>query len=427
MNFEIAKPVNIHRIMSRIGPAWIVMMADVDVASVITGLQSGAAFGYRMIFIMIILIPPLFIVQNAAGYLGIFSGMGMGEAVRTRYGRKLAMIASVPMASTDVLSYIAEYSGMAIGLSMIGIPPLISIPVIFAIHNAIIMVGRYHRIERVLLLISLVLVVSIISSAVMMKPSLLSIIRIGLNPIQPYTNRQYETLLIANIGAVIMPFMIFYQAGASVQKHMGKEDIRISRNETAIGSAVSEFLMVMTVIAGAFIGGYATDPALLDRALKPFGSLAPYIMATGFFTAGFLALIVISLASTWGIAEALGWKFHRHGRYLLKNEDLDSDERESLKHNMMSDRKKFLMLYMTESIPAAVIAIVASSYLLSLVIDLMIVFVIVLAPVGLLLGLLVSDSRVMKGNPMKRWYMVVYWVTLAIIESAGVYSLITSI
>ncbi|MCY0852312.1 MAG: divalent metal cation transporter [Thermoplasma acidophilum] len=426
MNIEIAKPANIHRILSRIGPAWIVMMADVDVASVITGLQSGAAFGYRMIFIMIILIPPLFIVQNAAGYLGIFSGMGMGEAVRTRYGKKLAMLAAVPMASTDVLSYIAEYSGMAIGLSLIGIPPIISIPIIFAIHNGIIMAGRYHRIERVLLLISLVLVISIVSSAVMMRPSLIDIVRIGLNPLQPYTNRQYETLLIANIGAVIMPFMIFYQAGASVQKHMIKEDIRISRNETAVGSIVSEILMVMTVIAGTFIGGYATDPALLDRALKPFGSLAPYIMAAGFFTAGFLALIVISLASTWGIAEALGWKFHRHGRYLIRKGDLSEPEMESARKNMISDRRKFLILYMTESIPAAVIAILASSYLLSLVIDLMIVFVIVLAPVGLLLGLLVSDARVMKGNPMKKWYMAIYWITLAIIESAGVYSLIMS-
>ncbi|WP_297214799.1 NRAMP family divalent metal transporter [Thermoplasma sp.] len=427
MNIEITKPASIHRIMSRIGPAWIVMMADVDVASVITGLQSGAAFGYRMIFIMIILIPPLFIVQNAAGYLGIFSGMGLGEAVRTRYGKKLALIAAIPMASTDVLSYIAEYSGMAIGLYMIGIPPIVSIPVIFLIHNAIIMAGRYRRIEKMLLFISLILVISIIASALLMRPSIYEIIHVGLNPIQPYTNRTYETLLIANVGAVIMPFMIFYQAGASVQKGMEKRDIKISRNETAIGSVVSEFLMVMTVIAGTFIGGYATDPMMLDRALKPFGSLAPYIMAAGFFTAGFLALIVISLASTWGIAEALGWKFHRYGRYIIRSEDHTYGDRSSIRQSVISDRKKFLTLYMTESIPAAVIAIVASSYLLSLVIDLMIVFVIVLAPVAILLGLLVSDSTVMKGNPMKRWYMTIYWATIAIIESAGIYSLMISL
>jgi len=43
------------------------MIADVDVASIITGLQSGAAWRYRMIFVMDILTIRLFIIQDATG------------------------------------------------------------------------------------------------------------------------------------------------------------------------------------------------------------------------------------------------------------------------------------------------------------------------------------------------------------------------
>ena len=76
--------------LKNFGPAWIVMIADVDVASIITGLQSGASWGYSMIFILIILIFPLFIIQDAAGRLGIASGRGLGEQIRNNFGKKAA-------------------------------------------------------------------------------------------------------------------------------------------------------------------------------------------------------------------------------------------------------------------------------------------------------------------------------------------------
>jgi len=53
--------------LSVLGPAWIVMIADVDAASVITAAESGARFGYHMAFILLVLIVPLFFIQEASG------------------------------------------------------------------------------------------------------------------------------------------------------------------------------------------------------------------------------------------------------------------------------------------------------------------------------------------------------------------------
>ena len=98
------------------GPAWLVMMADIDIASIITALQAGSTWGYRMVFIMLILTLPLFIIQDAAGRLGTASGVGLGEAIGKCFGRRAAVISSFPMGLSDFLEYVAEYAGMAIGL-----------------------------------------------------------------------------------------------------------------------------------------------------------------------------------------------------------------------------------------------------------------------------------------------------------------------
>ena len=396
---------NRHSVLTRMGPAWLVMIADVDVASIITGLETGSLYGYHVIFIMLVLAIPLAIMQYASGKLGAVTGKGIGDVLRERYSRKISGIASVPMAVTDILSYIAEYAGIAIGFALLGISPIISIPVVYVIHNAIVFSRKYDGIEKILIPISLVLVISIISTVFIFRPSFSKVL-IGLSPLQPYGNNGFDYYIVANIGAVIMPFMLFYQAGATAEKRLGLSDLRLIRNETYMGAVVSELLMVGIVIAGTFIGGEMGVGALAS-AMKPFGSLAPYILAVGFISSGFLALVVISLGSSWGIGETLSWGNHDSG--------------------ITSSSRKFFYLYVGESLPAMIIAIYLGSDLLGLVINLMVIFVIVLIPIGVLLGKLVSDETVMSDHAFSRSYMTLYWTTFAIIEAAGIWGIALAI
>ncbi len=388
----------VRNLASKIGPAWLVMIADVDVASIITGLETGSIFGYHVIFILLVLALPLGVIQYAAGALGAVTGKGIGEIVRERYSRKLSAISSVPMAATDFISYIAEYAGIAIGFSIIGISPLISLPIVFVVHNAIVFSRKYSGMEKVLLPITLVLIAAIIASVFIFRPPADMVIR-GLSPIQPYGNRGFDYYIVANIGAVIMPFMLYYQAGATAEKHLGVVDLRLIRHETYTGAIVSELLMVGVVIAGTFMGGQVAVGALVSAA-RVFGPVAPYLISIGFVSSGFLALVVISLASSWGIGEVFNWGSHRDGT--------------------MASKRKFYFLYIAESFPAMLIALILGSELVNLVIGLMVIFVIVLIPVGMLLGLLVSNPDVMGTHCLSRAYMKIYWATFAIVEIAGI-------
>ena len=63
--------VSLHRSVGRFassfGPAWLVMIADVDAASIITAAETGAMYNYGLIWLLLVLIIPLFFIQEAAG------------------------------------------------------------------------------------------------------------------------------------------------------------------------------------------------------------------------------------------------------------------------------------------------------------------------------------------------------------------------
>ena len=63
------------------GPAWLVMIADMDAGSTIGAAETGAIFKYGMIWFMLLLIIPLYTVQETSGRIGLATRMGLGEVI----------------------------------------------------------------------------------------------------------------------------------------------------------------------------------------------------------------------------------------------------------------------------------------------------------------------------------------------------------
>ncbi|MCL4330608.1 MAG: divalent metal cation transporter [Candidatus Thermoplasmatota archaeon] len=399
METQVLRRIIAH--LFNLGPAWTVMIADVDVASIVTGLESGSAFGYHGIFILAVLVLPLAVIQYAAGKLGLVTGKGLGELIREHYGNIYSAASTIPMAATDFLSYLAEYAGIAIGLGLIGIPPLISLPVFYILHNLVVLTRNFGRIEKILLPVSMLSVAVVITLAMLFHPPAADII-LGFSPVQPYGNGHFDYYMAAMIGAVIMPFMLFYQIGATAGKKTSKWDIRHIRNETAAGAVVSELLMICILLVGAS-GINGLGQTQIAGIIFPEKVYANILLAVCMVSAGFLALVVISLASAWGVAETFGW---------IAQGDFRKGE-----------TGKFYLLYVAESLPAMMIAITLGSNLLGLVIALMASLVIVLVPSGIFVGRLAGSSDVMGGYALSRRYMTSYWLLLLSIEAAGLWGI----
>lgn len=383
------------------GPAWVVMMADVDAPSVITAGESGAVYGYRLIFILLALIIPLFFIQEASGRLGVTTGKGLAEIIRDRYSSRLAMLSSLPMFLTDFLSYAVEYAGIAVALEIFGVSPLISLPIIFVLHAFLVFTGSFKRTERILLLVSAVLFGSYAIDAFLVRPDLHRLITIGLSPVQPYLEPSFGFMIAANMGAVIMPWMLFYQAGAVTQKGLNGNHVRHERFETLVGAIASEVVMVAIVIVSADLGSTNfLSPSSLANALAPLAGKYSYLLyGVGLGAAAFLGLVVVSLASTWGIAEALGWRRKIGEKFRLA--------------------RKFYLVYLLETLPALGIALVFTN-LVNLILSLMVVFVLVTIIPGVMLGLICSNKEIMGENVMGWKWRKIYWAMLGVVVFTGI-------
>ena len=383
-------PSRVQEFLRSFGPAWIVMIADVDAPSILTAATAGASYGYGLAGFFLILVVPLFGIQEVSGRIGVATGKGLGEVIRSSYSRRTAVAASAPMALVDVVSYVAEYTGIAIGGELVGVPPLVSMPLAYAAQILIIRKRNYLSIEKVLIAISTVLVLAYAGSLVFRGFTRSTLTYFSSDP-------SYLFMLAASVGAVVMPFMLFYQASATAQK--GGVRLWAMRTETLVGAVASEVGMIVIMMATAGLGSAAdfASPTVLSGALSAVAdSYAPYLFAIGLVAAAFLALVVISMASSWAIVEAMGWR-----------------------------RDSFFWVYVAESIPAVAIPIFYPD-LLSLTLGLMVAFVFVLVGPGILMGKVASDARVMGDLASRGLLRAAYWLSLGAILAFGVVAVLAA-
>ena len=369
------------------GPAWVVMIADVDAASILTAATDGAIYGYSLVWFLLLLVVPLFLIQEAAGRIGVATGKGLGEIIRENYSRRIALLTSVPMACTDILSYVAEFTGIAIGFHLLGIPPILSLPMVYVVYLVIVWKRGYTTVERFLVAFSAVLIVSYGASLFLR----------GMPPVHEYMyffwswKTDFLYLMAATAGAVVMPFMLFYQASATAEKSV--RSLWSSRLETLMGAVASEVGMVVILLATIGLNGAlieTSSPEKLSRALSFLaGPYAPIIFAIGLISASFLALVVISLGSAWGVAETIGW-----------------------------GRQKFFSIYLMESLPALLVPMLFPD-LFHLAIDMMVLFVFVLLGPGVLVGLITRKKHIMGNLTSGLGWSVAYWVSLALVVASG--------
>jgi Mn2+/Fe2+ NRAMP family transporter len=298
------------------GPGLVVMLADTDAGSLITASQSGAQWGYRMILPQVILMPILYVVQEITVRLGIVTKKGHGALIRERFGRRWALLSAGTLFASAVGALLTEFAGIA-GIAgvgeLFGIPRPVTVPAATVFLVGLAMTGSYGRIERIGIAVGLA-ELAFFAAVLMAHPSIGPVVR-GLGSL-PVGNSSYLLLVAANVGAVIMPWMIFYQQGAMIDKKLSPGTIRQARLDTAAGSVLTQLIMIAVVIAVAATLGLHNPGAALNTVGQIAGALTPYLghfggtvlFGLGMLGAALVAAIVSSVAGAWGLAEVFGWK-----------------------------------------------------------------------------------------------------------------------
>ena len=296
-----------------LGPGLVVMLADTDVGSVITAAQSGVQWGYRLLLVQFVLMPILYMVQELTVRLGIFTGRGHGELIRDTFGPVWAWVSAAGLAVATAGALLTEFSGVAGVGELYGVSRFVTLPMAAIALLAVVATGSYRRVERAAIVIGL-FELAFFGVAWSARPDMAALARDAVQI--PITNPDYLYLVAANIGAVIMPWMIFYQQSAIADKRLGPEHFNAARWDTAIGAVITQLVMAAVLVAAAATIG-ANDPKAslttvgeISQALTPWlgHDIGRLVFGLGVLGAGLVAAIVASLALAWGLGEVAGYR-----------------------------------------------------------------------------------------------------------------------
>ena len=289
------------------------MLADTDAGSVITAAQSGAQWGYALLGLQLLLIPVLYLVQELTLRLGLVTQRGHGELIREHFGAGWAWLSVCTLAIACVGALVSELSGLAgVGL-LYGVPRWASMVAVVGGLLVMVWTASYRSVERTAIAFG-AFELAFIAIAWAARPSGRDLLQ-GMSQL-PWADHSYMYLVTANIGAVIMPWMIFYQQSAVVEKKLDHRSLRAARIETAVGAVLTQMVMCGVLIATAATIGKSGRQAPLQSVEQISAALTPLlgehlgraVFSIGITGAAMVAAIVVSLTAAWGVGEVAGFR-----------------------------------------------------------------------------------------------------------------------
>lgn len=309
---RFAHGVTWRRLVLTVGPGLVVMLADTEAGSVITAAQSGAEWGYRLVLPQFMLVPALFMAQELAGRLGMTTRHGLAELVLLRAGRFPALLLLTALTMSCMGALLTELSGLAGVGELFGVPVWQSCAATAAGLLGIVWTGSYRSVELMAIAVGLC-ELAFIALAWLAHPSAAEMAAQAVQV--PLGNHGYLYLVAANLGTCIIPWAVFYQQSASIDKGLTRASLNAMRVETLLGAVLCQTVTAAVVVAAAAAFGHG---AAAGRPLDKVGEIADAFTAAAGPTAGrivfavglsggaLVAAIVVCLTAAWAFGEVLG-------------------------------------------------------------------------------------------------------------------------
>ena len=291
-----------------LGPGLIAANAGNDAGGIATYASAGSQFGYRTLFVMLLVTIALVIVQEMSARLGAHTGEGLMSLIREQFPLRASAFAIVCLLIANLGLVVSEFAGIGAAFELFGVSRYISIPIGAVAIWAVVVFGNYRYAERVFLLLGLAFITYPIA-AILGKPDWGEV---ASNTFIPHLlgTKEFLFLVVALIGTTITPYMQLYQAAAVADSGSGPEEYRMVRIDTITGALFANVISMAIIIAtAAAIGGSGPLESAKEaaQALEPVaGSAAQILFGIGLLGASALAAAVVPLATSYAVAEAVG-------------------------------------------------------------------------------------------------------------------------
>src|SRR5580704_12535703 len=131
-----------------LGPGFITAHVDNDPGGILTYSQAGAKYGYALLWTLIPTTIALIVVQEMAARMGVVTGKGLSDLIREEFGLRATALTMFILGLADFGNIVAEFAGLATGMSIFGISKYIAVPLGAALVWFVIVRGSYKPVEK---------------------------------------------------------------------------------------------------------------------------------------------------------------------------------------------------------------------------------------------------------------------------------------
>jgi NRAMP (natural resistance-associated macrophage protein)-like metal ion transporter len=308
---DTKRRVPLFAFLAVIGPGVIAASAGNDSGGISTYSVAGADYGYKMLWLMLLMTPSFAIVQEMAGRMGAVTGKGFAALIRERFGLRPTFLAMVLLLTSSAATTIAEFAGIAAAMQLFGVSKYLSVPIAAFVVWLLVVRGSYRRVEKVLLALSSVFIAYVIA-AFLAGPDWAEVGRSFVVP-SVVPTQAYIALAIGLTGTTIAPWMQFLVQSNIVDKGTTVKEWALARWDVIVGAVVANIIACFIIITTATVlhpaGISVTSAGEAASALRPLaGPYAEALFAIGLLSASVLAAAVLPLTSSYAVCEAFGWE-----------------------------------------------------------------------------------------------------------------------
>jgi NRAMP (natural resistance-associated macrophage protein)-like metal ion transporter len=311
----------------KLGPGLITGAADDDPSGIATYSQSGAQFGFAMLWTLLFTYPLMAGIQIISARIGRVTGDGLAGNLRRLDSPTLLFFIVGLLTVANTINIGADIAAMADASQLVlgGSHTLwvIGFGLVSVLLQVFIPYTSYVRILKWLTLALFAYVGTVFAVHI----EWFDVLRALLWP-QIVLSRDYLTTVVAIFGTTISPYLFFWQASQEVEDLKADPNAESLRRapeqarahlhrisiDTWIGMGISNliaFFIMLTTAATLFQHGL-TDIQTSKQAalaLRPLaGEFAYLLFSAGIIGTGMLAIPVLAGSAAYAVAGAFGWK-----------------------------------------------------------------------------------------------------------------------
>jgi len=311
-----------------LGPGLTTGASDDDPSGIATYSQTGAQYGYGLLWLSVFTFPLMAIVQEMCARIGLVTGRGLAGNIRVHFSKKVLYICTLLLFAANALNIGADIGAMAKAVQLLNPKINFSLLVVgftgFCLFLQIFM--PYARYARYLKWLALVLF-SYVFSTLMAHLNWHIVLSHAFVPHITFSKDQLF-LICAILGTTISPYLFFWQTSQEVEEQIlqGKTtladrqtatdpvDIKSMRIDVWSGMLLSNLVMFFIIAAcGSILFPHGitniTSTSQAAEALRPFAGNATYFLfAIGIIGTGLLAIPVLAGSSSYALAESFRWR-----------------------------------------------------------------------------------------------------------------------